>query len=114
MIVLTSGNVKTDGRRVVILEVGQFGVADGFELVRHGSASWASESGDDGRSARPDRKGAEVGLNGWGICVVRALSSNADKVREVDASSTGEGVGRRLQLSLSGEIKYQAACLASV
>jgi len=106
---LASGDVKTNGARVVILEEAQASSRGRAKLVRDSPSSWASEGRHNGGRARSDGLDTEVSLDGTLRGIRGGLGSDVVELNEVNLPIAREIVGGSLKLGLLWKEEYQGA-----
>ncbi len=111
---LALGDVETDGRGVVVLEVLQVGVASRRDLVSDALSRGAVKRGNAVRVSGGDGDLAEVGLLAGLVVVGGALGGSRLELGKVELAVAGNGEAGRLEVLLLGEEEDEAALLALV
>lgn len=111
---LALGDVQTNGRRVVVLEVVQVGVTSSRNLKADALASGAVKGGNVVAVAGRDSHDAVVSLLGGLVVVGGATGSGVLELGKVELAVALEGEARGLEVLLLGEEEDEAALLAGV
>jgi len=113
MIRLADGNVGSDRRRIVILEVSQMSTGR-LGLEGNSLASRALESGNSPSSTRLDVEDTIVMLDGRSIGIGGSLGSGRREHGEVDATRATDSVGRGREVTLLRQPEDEGTLLASI
>jgi len=111
---LADRDVSTKRRRIVILEVLEVQAPGRTELISHPLTGGTAEGGNHVAVARCDAGGSEVAFDSRRRAIGRRFGGRRLQLRNLDATGTGQGVVRCLQLVLARQQEDQRARLSRI